>query len=71
MKPSRLLLIWLAILLTISIVLGTLQALNFDVPASLLSINWGLLLALFAPTGMFKSASSESTLYCGVWTAML
>jgi len=47
-KPSRLLLIWLAILLAIGIVLGTLQALDVDLPASLLSINWGLLLALFA-----------------------
>ena len=48
MKPSRLLLIWLAILLAIGIVLGALQALDVEVPASLLSINWGLLLALFA-----------------------
>ncbi|PMW93703.1 DUF58 domain-containing protein [Pseudomonas sp. FW215-R2] len=48
MKPSRLLLIWLAILLAIGIVLGALQALNVEVPSSLLSINWGLLLALFA-----------------------
>ncbi|WP_236193618.1 DUF58 domain-containing protein [Pseudomonas glycinae] len=48
MKPSRLLLIWLALLLAIGIVLGALQALDVEVPASLLSINWGLLLALFA-----------------------
>ena len=48
MKPSRLLLIWLAILLALGIVLGTLQALDVEVPSSLLSINWGLLLALFA-----------------------
>lgn len=48
MKPSRLLLIWLAILLAIGIVLGALQALDVEVPLSLLSINWGLLLALFA-----------------------
>ncbi|MGY2438673.1 DUF58 domain-containing protein [Pseudomonas sp. SDO52101_S400] len=48
MKPSRLLLIWLAILLVLGIVLGTLQALDIEVPSSLLSINWGLLLALFA-----------------------
>jgi len=47
-KPSRLLLIWLAILLVIGIVLGALQALDVEVPSSLLSINWGLLLALFA-----------------------
>jgi uncharacterized protein (DUF58 family) len=47
-KPSRLLLIWLAILLAIGIVLGSLQALEFDVPSTLLSINWGLLLALLA-----------------------
>ncbi|MBN3863863.1 DUF58 domain-containing protein [Pseudomonas frederiksbergensis] len=48
MKPSRLLLIWLTILLAISIVLGTLRALDIAVPSSLLSINWGLLLALLA-----------------------
>ncbi len=48
MKPSRLLLIWLAILLAIGIVLGALQALDVEVPSSLLSINWGLLLALLA-----------------------
>jgi uncharacterized protein (DUF58 family) len=47
-KPSRLLLIWLAILLAIGIVLGALRALEFAVPSSLLSINWGLLLALLA-----------------------
>ncbi|MHC8349259.1 DUF58 domain-containing protein [Pseudomonas sp. RT4P38] len=46
MKPSRLLLIWLAVLLAIGIVLGTLRALDVEVPASLSSINWGLLLAL-------------------------
>lgn len=48
MKPSRLLLIWLAILLAIGIVLGTLRALDIAVPTTLLSINWGLLLALLA-----------------------
>ncbi|UVL39268.1 DUF58 domain-containing protein [Pseudomonas sp. B21-040] len=48
MKPSRLLLIWLAILLAIGIVLGALRALDFAVPSTLLSINWGLLLALLA-----------------------
>ncbi|MBX9406104.1 DUF58 domain-containing protein [Pseudomonas baetica] len=48
MKPSRLLLIWLALLLVIGTLLGTLQALDLDVPASLLAINWGLLLALLA-----------------------
>ncbi|WP_415757664.1 DUF58 domain-containing protein [Pseudomonas sp. LT1P18] len=48
MKPSRLLLIWLAILLAIGIVLGALRAVEFAVPSSLLSINWGLLLALLA-----------------------
>nr|WP_262415148.1 DUF58 domain-containing protein [Pseudomonas fluorescens] len=42
------LLIWLAFLLAIGIVLGALQALDVEVPSSLLSINWGLLLALFA-----------------------
>jgi uncharacterized protein (DUF58 family) len=48
MKPSRLLLIWLAVLLAIGIVLGALRALDIEVPSSLLSINWGLLLALLA-----------------------
>ncbi|WP_347927845.1 DUF58 domain-containing protein [Pseudomonas helvetica] len=46
MKPTRLLLIWLAALLGLSIVLGTCRALGFSVAPSLLSINWGLLLAL-------------------------
>lgn len=46
MKPTRLLLIWLAALLGLSIVLGTFRALGFSVAPSLLSINWGLLLAL-------------------------
>ena len=50
MKPSRLLLIWLAALLAIGIVLGTLRALDIAIPSSLLSINWGLLLALLALT---------------------
>jgi uncharacterized protein (DUF58 family) len=45
-KPSRLLLIWLALLVVISIVLGALQALQTDIPSSLISVNWGLLLAL-------------------------
>jgi uncharacterized protein (DUF58 family) len=47
-KPSRLLLIWLALLVVISIVLGALQALQTDIPSSLMSVNWGLLLALLA-----------------------
>jgi len=45
-KPSRLLLIWLTSLLTIGIVLGSLQALELAMPASVMQINWGLLLAL-------------------------
>ncbi|MFL6611583.1 MAG: DUF58 domain-containing protein [Pseudomonas sp.] len=48
MKPSRLLLIWLAILLAVGIVLGALRALGVAVPSTLLSIHWGLLLALLA-----------------------
>jgi uncharacterized protein (DUF58 family) len=48
MKPTRLLLIWLTVLLAIGIVLGALRALDIEVPSSLLSINWGLLLALLA-----------------------
>nr|WP_218583443.1 DUF58 domain-containing protein [Pseudomonas atagonensis] len=42
------LLIWVAALLAIGIVLGSLQALAVEMPSSLLSINWGLLLALLA-----------------------
>jgi uncharacterized protein (DUF58 family) len=45
-KPSRLLLGWVATLLVIGIVLGTLQALEVTIPTSLKAINWGLLLAL-------------------------
>ena len=48
MKPSRLLLIWLAILLAVGITLGALRALGIAVPSTLLSIHWGLLLALLA-----------------------
>jgi uncharacterized protein (DUF58 family) len=48
MKPSRLLLTWLAILLAIGTVLGALRALDIAIPSSLQSINWGLLLALLA-----------------------
>ncbi|RMM53323.1 DUF58 domain-containing protein [Pseudomonas corrugata] len=48
MKPSRLLLIWLAVLLVLGVVLGTLQALGIVVPSVLMSINWGLQLALLA-----------------------
>ncbi|MCO8312357.1 DUF58 domain-containing protein [Pseudomonas mandelii] len=48
MKPTRPLLIWLATLLAISIVLGALRALDIPIPSSLLSINWGLLLAMLA-----------------------
>jgi uncharacterized protein (DUF58 family) len=47
-KPSRLLLIWLAALLVIGVVSGTLQAFQVEIPSSLLSINRGLLLALLA-----------------------
>lgn len=46
MKPSRLLLGWVATLLVIGIVVGTLQALEVTIPTSLKAINWGLLLAL-------------------------
>ncbi|WP_353741516.1 DUF58 domain-containing protein [Pseudomonas fluorescens] len=46
MKPSRLMLAWLLILLACGIVSGTLRVLEFAVPANLMAINWGLLLAL-------------------------
>ena len=48
MKPSRLLLAWLLILLACGIVSGTLRALEFAIAARLMAINWGLLLALLA-----------------------
>ncbi|MNF73363.1 hypothetical protein D3C84_553620 [compost metagenome] len=48
MKPSRLMLSWLLILLACGIVLGTLRALEFAVSPNLSAINWGLLLALLA-----------------------
>nr|WP_243435100.1 MULTISPECIES: DUF58 domain-containing protein [unclassified Pseudomonas] len=40
------LLIWLAVLLAIGTLLGTVQALDMPTPASLSAISWGLLLAL-------------------------
>ena len=46
MRPSRLLLIWLAVLLGLDILLGATRALGFEVPQNLQSISWGLLLAL-------------------------
>ena len=46
MKPSRLLLIWLASLALLDIVLGATRALGLAVPDSLQSIAWALLLAL-------------------------
>ncbi|KAF1030163.1 MAG: hypothetical protein GAK37_01481 [Pseudomonas sp.] len=46
MRPAHLLLTWLAVLLGLGILLGTLTALQFNVPDTLHSITWGLLLAL-------------------------
>lgn len=46
MKPTRLLLNWLGVLLGLGILLGTATALQFKVPDTLHSIAWGLLLAL-------------------------
>lgn len=46
MKPTRLLLNWLGVLLGLGILLGTAAALQFKVPDTLHSIAWGLLLAL-------------------------
>ncbi|MBT2337974.1 MULTISPECIES: DUF58 domain-containing protein [Pseudomonas] len=48
MKPSRLLLIWLAVLLAASVLPGALRALGIAIAPTLLSINWGLMLALLA-----------------------
>ena len=46
MKPTRLLLCWLGILLGLNTLLGTAAALQFKVPDTLYSMAWGLLLAL-------------------------
>lgn len=46
MKPTRLLLTWLAVLLGLNTLLGAIVALQFKVPDTLHSVAWGLLLAL-------------------------
>ncbi|MEG8232213.1 DUF58 domain-containing protein [Pseudomonas orientalis] len=46
MKPTRLFLTWLGVLLALNILLGASMALQFKVPDTLHSIAWGLLLAL-------------------------
>lgn len=46
MRPTRLLLTWLGVLLGLSILLGALVALQVKVPDALHSVTWGLLLAL-------------------------
>jgi uncharacterized protein (DUF58 family) len=46
MKPTRLLILWVAALSALSIVLGSLKALDMPLPASSDAIAWGLLLAL-------------------------
>ncbi len=46
MKPTRLLLTWLGVLLGLSILLGAAAALQFKIPDTLHSVTWGLLLAL-------------------------
>ncbi|KIH82015.1 DUF58 domain-containing protein [Pseudomonas batumici] len=46
MRPSPLLLIWLGVLLGLDLGLGTLRALDVELPERLGAIGWGLLLAL-------------------------
>ncbi|PQZ88422.1 MULTISPECIES: DUF58 domain-containing protein [Pseudomonas] len=46
MKPNRLLLIWLGLLLGVNTLLGAAAALQYKVPDTLYSVAWGLLLAL-------------------------
>ncbi|TFY89385.1 DUF58 domain-containing protein [Pseudomonas kairouanensis] len=46
MKPTRLLLCWLGVLLGLNTLLGAAAALQFKVPDTLHSVAWGLLLAL-------------------------
>ncbi|MNF37679.1 hypothetical protein D3C84_186070 [compost metagenome] len=48
MKPSRLLILWVAILMAASLLLGTAKALGLPVPTNSGAIAWGLLLALAA-----------------------
>ncbi|WP_411378598.1 DUF58 domain-containing protein [Pseudomonas sp. MPB26] len=50
MKPTRLLLNWLGVLLGLNILLGTAAALQLKVPDTLHSVAWGLLLALLLLT---------------------
>jgi uncharacterized protein (DUF58 family) len=47
MKPTRLLLIWLGVLLGLNTLLGAATALQLNVPDTLHKVAWGLLLALF------------------------
>lgn len=47
MKPTRLLLSWLSVLLGLNVLLGVAAALQLNVPDTLHSVAWGLLLALF------------------------
>ncbi|MDR9754612.1 DUF58 domain-containing protein [Pseudomonas sp. SZMC_28357] len=46
MKPSRLLLAWLLVLLGVGVLLGALRALGIAAPENLSAISWALLLAL-------------------------
>lgn len=46
MKPSRLFLTWLGVLLALDVLLGAARAYGLAVAASLQAIAWGLLLAL-------------------------
>ena len=46
MKPSRLLILWIAALLALAVVLGGLKALDMPLPANSDAIAWGLLLAM-------------------------
>ncbi|MGF6095548.1 DUF58 domain-containing protein [Pseudomonas sp. 18175] len=50
MKPTRLLLSWLGVLLGLNTLLGAAAALQFKVPDTLHSVAWGLLLALLLLT---------------------
>jgi hypothetical protein len=62
-KPTRLLLLWLAVLLAIGIVLGALQALDVALPAYVSRVNWGLLLALLAWGCSMPFASKDCRLH--------
>ena len=62
MRPTRLLLIWLGVLLGLSVLLGALGALQIKVPDTLHAVTWGLLLALLGVAERFLPKSVRRVL---------